>query len=245
MNADYPFDQRAQTMSLIRRIGLFFVAIALCCVPSSAWAGNLLLNGGFDTPTPGLSPPNYPTSISGAGASGFSSAADWTLFNGQPITTSSELLPTTDPINPSNPFMIHVTSVPTTGNFTAFSGLEQGFATQVGVPVTASVDVDVLQGSILLGIYANNGGTLLNFITTNILGWQTLTVTQPASTDPNSEPNLIVIYSDNFAANATNEFYADSASLTAAVPEPSSGLLALIGMSAAAFWVRIRSKKSK
>jgi hypothetical protein len=73
-------------MSLIRRIGLFFVAIAFCCVPASAWAGNLLVNGGFDTPTPGLSPPNYPTSISGAGASGLSSAADWTLLGDAPTT---------------------------------------------------------------------------------------------------------------------------------------------------------------
>ncbi len=222
----------------LRRFVFFLTAITAYCLPVTARAGNLLINGGFDTPTPGLSPPNYPTSISGALASGFSSAADWTLFNGQPITTSSELLPTTDPINPSNPFMIHVTSVPTTGNFTAFSGLEQGFATQVGVSVTASVDVNVLQGSVLLGIYANNGGTLLNYITTNILGWQTLTVTQPGSTDPNSEPNLIVIYSDNFAVNATNEFYADSASVTAAVPEPASGLLALIGMAGAGLWFR-------
>ena len=141
--------------------------------------------------------------------------------------------------------MIHVTSVPTPGNYTAFGGLEQGFATQVGVPVTASVDVDVLQGSVLLGIYANDGGTLLNYITTDILGWQTLTVTQPASTDPNSEPNLIVIYSDNFAPDATNEFYADSASVTAPVPEPSSGILALIGMSATAFWVPDRVEKGE
>ena len=108
------------------------------------------------------------------------------------------------------------------------------------------MDIDVLQGSVILGIYSNNGGVLLNFITTDILGWQTLTLTQPASTDPNSEPNLIVIYSDNSTANVTNEFYADSASVTAAsVPEPSSGLLALIGISAAAFWVRIGSKKAK
>jgi hypothetical protein len=227
----------------LRQIVLFLVAIAVCCVPSSAWAGNLLLNGGFDTGNPTFTPPNFPTSITGQFTSGPASAADWTLFNGEPVTTSTELLTSTDP--GGSGLMIHVTSVPTTGNFTAFSGLEQGFATQVGVPVTASVDVDVLQGSVLLGIYANNGGTLLNYITTNILGWQTLTVTQPASTDPNSEPNLIVIYSDNFAANATNEFYADSASVTAAVPEPSSGLLALIGMSAAAFWVRIGSKKAK
>ena len=63
-------------MLLMSRIGHFLVAIAVCCLPSSAWAGNLLLNGGFDTPTPGLSPPNYPTSISGMGASGPSSAAD-------------------------------------------------------------------------------------------------------------------------------------------------------------------------
>jgi hypothetical protein len=225
-------------MFVLRRIVLILVAIAGCCVPSSARAANLLLNGGFDTGNPSFTPPNFPTSLSGAGVGAPSSATDWTIFNGTSVTTSTELLTSTDPSGSG--LMIHVTTVPNTGTDTAFSGLEQGFTTQIGVPVTVSVDVDVLspQGSVFVGLFANNGGTLLMpFVTTTTLGWQTLTFTVPAGTDVNSEPNLIAIYSDNFANNVTNEFYADNASVTA-VPEPTSGLLALIGMSATAFWFR-------
>jgi hypothetical protein len=234
-------------MLLLRRNALFLIGIAIWCVPSSAWAGNLLQNGGFDTPTPGLTPPNYPTSITGAGAAGPSSADDWTLFNGQPVTTSTELLPSTDPTGSG--FMIHITSVPTTSaDFTAFSGIQQGFTTQIGVPLTVSVDVEALQGSIFVGLFANDGGTLLMpFVTVDTLNqWQTVTFSIPAGTNPNTEPNLIAIYSDNFAANASNEFFADNAVVSASVPEPSTGLLTLIGMSATALWVRSsRSRRGR
>jgi hypothetical protein len=236
MNADYAPDPGGQTMIRQRRIALFLAAIAVCCVPCSAWAGNVLQNGGFETPTPGLSPPNYPTSITGQFASGPSSAADWTLFNGEDATTSTELLPSTDPTGAG--LMIHVTSVPTApANFTAFNGLQQAFPTQSGA-VTVSVDIDVLQGSVFVGLFANDGGTLLMPFKT--IGtpdqWQTVTFTMPAGT----EPNLIAIYSDNFTAGATDEYYADNAVVSAAqaVPEPSSGVLAVIGMSATALWVR-------
>jgi hypothetical protein len=219
---------------------LLLAAIAVFWVPSPAWAGNLLQNGGFDTPTPGLSPPNFPTSITGQSAAGPSSAADWTLFNGQDATTSTELLPTTDPNG--NQSMIHVTSVPATPNAaTFFNGLEQAFPTQSGVAVAVSVDVEVLQGTVFVGLFANNGGTLLMpFVTisTPPNQWQTVTFTVPAGADPNSEPNLIAIYTDNFGPGVTGEFYADNAMVAAAVPEPSSGLLALIGFSATALWVR-------
>jgi hypothetical protein len=59
--------------------------------------------------------------------------------------------------------MIHVTSVPAgPGNFTAFNGLQHGFTTQIGVPLTVSVDVEVTHGSsIFVGLFANDGGTLL------------------------------------------------------------------------------------
>jgi hypothetical protein len=214
-----------------RRNALFLAAIAAFCVPSSAWAGGLLQNGGFDTPTPGLSPPNYPTSISGAGVGGPSSAAFWTLFNNFDATTSTELLPSTDPTGSGS--MIHLTSVPTSGSFSFFNGLQQAFPTQSGG--TASVDVDVLSGVVLLALYAGNGATLLDqtFSTVNNQ-WQTLTVTAAAG----SNPNLIVIYTDNGTTpNTVGEFYADGAGV-AAVPEPSSGLLALIGISATALWVR-------
>ena len=157
-----------------RRIVLFLTAIAACCVPWSARAGGLIQNGGFDTPTPGLTPPNYPTSISGAGVGGPSSAEFWTLFNNFSTTTSTELLPSTDP-NGSG-FMIHLTSTPTSGSFSFFNGLQQAFPTQSGG--SASVDVDVLSGVVFVALYANDGGTLLDqsFSTVNNQ-WQTLTVT--------------------------------------------------------------------
>jgi hypothetical protein len=72
-----PFRMKGETMSLPRSIkGLLVVALALLLLPLQAALGDLIQNGGFDTPTPGLSPPNYPTSISGAFTFGASSAAD-------------------------------------------------------------------------------------------------------------------------------------------------------------------------
>jgi hypothetical protein len=238
MNSDHSFYPRGQAMFLLRRIVRFLVAIVVCCVPCSAWAGNLLQNGGFDTPTPGLSGPNYPTSFTGTGFGGPSSAADWTLYNGYPATTSTELLQTTDP-NGSG-FMIHVTSVPTTSNsFAYFNGLEQAFPAQSGGVVTVSVDVEAVQGPVFVGLFANDGGTLLpNYVSIATIGqWETVTFTVPAGTTPSTEPDLIAIYAYNGTAGATGEFYADNANAMF-VPEPSSGLMALIGMSATALWVR-------
>lgn len=216
----------------LRRVALFLTLIAICSAPSSAWAGSLLQNGGFDTPTPGLSPPNYPTSISGAGvgSAGPSSAEFWTLYNNFDATTSTELLPSTDP-NGSG-LMIHLTSTPTSGSFSFFNGLQQAFPTQPGG--TASIDVNVLSGVVFVALYADNGATLIDqaFSTVNNQ-WQTLTVTAA----PGTNPNLIVLYTDNGVADTVGEFYADGAGVTS-IPEPSSALLALIGMSGMTLWVR-------
>jgi hypothetical protein len=216
------------------RNALCLAAIAACLLTSSARAGNLLTNGGFDTPTPGLTPPNYPTSISGASTFGNASAEDWTLFNSRDATTSTELLPTTDPTG-SLPYMIHLTSVSNTSDPTDsfFNGLQQGFATQSTL-TTATVDVDVLSGPVILALYAGDGATLINYTLSSTTDtWSPISVSAPAGTDP----NLFVLYS--YSTTGTGEFYADNASVTAAaVPEPASGVLALIGMSATAFWVR-------
>jgi hypothetical protein len=218
-------------LKLIRCV-LLLAAVAACCLPSSARAGNLLMNGGFDTPTSGLTPPNYPTSISGAGASGPSSAADWTLFNNFNATTSTELLTSTDPLGGGS--MIHLTSVTNNGpDGSFFNGLQQGFATQSTL-TTASVDVDVLSGPVIVALYAGNGSTLISDTFSTTTGqWQTLSVSAAAGTNP----NLLIIYS--YSTTGTGEFYADNASVTAAaIPEPAGGVLALIGMSMAAVWVR-------
>jgi hypothetical protein len=192
-----------------------------------------LLNGGFDTPTPGLSPPNYPTSISGAGVEGVSSAADWFLFNNQNATTSTELLPSTAPNGGGS--MIHLTSVTNTTdpNGSFFNGLLQSFPTVSGA--TASVDVFVLNGPVILGLYTGFGSTLLDYtFSTTTNQWQTLTTTAP----PGSNPNLIIVYS--YSTTGTGEFYADNAIVTAttAAPEPSTWLLVLSGLPVVGLYAR-------
>jgi hypothetical protein len=63
--------------------------------------------------------------------------------------------------------------------------------------------------------------------------WETISFTAPSG----SAADLIAIYSENLSGSG--EFYADNASVTAAaVPEPSSGVLAMIAISASALWVR-------
>ncbi len=209
---------------------LLLAALAACGLPAPARAGGLLQNGGFDTPTPGLSPPNYPASISGVGVGGPSSAEYWTLYNNFDATTSTELLPSTDPM--VGGYMIHLTSTPTSGSFSFFNGLQQAFPMQSGG--TASVDVNVLSGIVLVALYANDGGTFIDQASSTVNNqWQTLTVTAPAG----SNPDLIAIYTYNGAANTGGEFYADGAGVQS-VPEPSTGVLALIGFSIAAFGVR-------
>jgi hypothetical protein len=125
---------------------------------------------------------NAPTSLIG----GPSSTEFWTLFNNFDATTSTELLPTTDPT--CSGLMIHLTSTPTSGSFGFFNGLQQAFPTQSGG--SASVDVDVLSGVVFVALYAGNGSTLLDqaFSTVNNQ-WQLLTVTAASGTNP----NLIVI----------------------------------------------------
>lgn len=80
---------------ILRR--LLTPALVLSLSSSSSFAGSLL-NGSFDTPTPGLSPPNYATSVTAVDTKVSSSADGWFLFNfGSRATTSTELLPSTDP----------------------------------------------------------------------------------------------------------------------------------------------------
>src|SRR5262249_10849642 len=152
---------------------------------------NLLMNGGFDTPTPGLSPPSYPTSTSSVSAAAPSSAEFWSLFNNFPATTSSELLPTTDPLG--SDFMIHLTSVGTNGGPPFFNGLQQGFTSQ-STAVTASVDVFVLSGPVIVALFSGGGGTFVGGALSTTTGqWETISFTAPSGTSA----NLIVIFSEN------------------------------------------------
>jgi hypothetical protein len=134
--------------------------------------------------------------------------------------------------------MIHLTTVTNTSDpvNSFFNGLQQGFATQSGT-TTFSVDVFVLSGPVTALFFAGNGSTPIlssQTFSTTTNQWETLTATAPAGTNP----NLFVL--DSYSTSGRGEFYADNAVVTAitAIPEPTSGLLAPIGMSATALWVR-------
>jgi hypothetical protein len=131
------------------KLAASFAPIVFSLTTASAFGGNLLLNAGFDTPTPGLTPPNYTTSISGFHADNVSSADDWGLFNNTDATTTSQLLASTDPKGGG-----YMASIVTTG---ATNGLYQFVNTFPGA--TASVDVYVLSGTVSLYLGTGNGGT--------------------------------------------------------------------------------------
>ena len=93
------------------KLAASMVPIVFSLTTSSAFGG-LLTNPGFDTPTPGLTPPNYTASISGLTTMHeVASAEGWYLFNNSSVTTTSELLTSTDPMGGG--YMI---SVSTPGN---------------------------------------------------------------------------------------------------------------------------------
>jgi hypothetical protein len=135
---------------------------------SSAFGGNLLTNPGFDVPTPGLTPPNYPASVSVVGSAVPASADAWGLYQNNPGTTTSELLTSTDPSGGG--YMIHVT---TPGSA---DGLFQFFANPTGV-TTGTVDLFVLSGIVNLEFWNNNGNNFLGGVSSTTTNhWQTLTL---------------------------------------------------------------------
>jgi hypothetical protein len=218
-------------MKFSYRSAVLILAIVFAVAnPHSICAGTLLTNGGFDIAGPGLSPPNYPASISGAAAAGPSSAASWNLYNNFNATTSTELLPTTDPLGSGS--MIHLTSATNTGDPAGsfFNGLQQSFAQVSGA--SAAADVYVLSGPVILALYTGNGSTLLDFTATSTVNqWETLSVTAPLGTNP----DLVVIYS--YSATGTGEFYAENAAVTA-LPEPATWMMVLLGLPLAGYWSR-------
>jgi hypothetical protein len=202
------------------------VPIVFSLTTSSAFGG-LLTNPGFDTPTPGLTPPNYTASISGpsGGLPGVSSADGWYLYNNSSETTTSELLTSTDPMGGG--YMI---SVSTPGHS---NGLEQHFSTVS--EATASIDIYVLSGNAWLALYSNDGNTLLASVTSTTTNqWQTLALNVASG-----NPDTFAVYS---SPGGGASFYADNAQvMSASVPEPSSVTLAIIAvLPVIGYWCRKR-----
>ena len=201
------------------------VALIVSVAGSQANAGGLL-NGGFDTPTPGLSAPNYEASVTAANAKTPSSAEHWVLENSLAgrATTSSALLASTDP--DGGGYMLHFSTTGSPGEIGQIFDLGSG-----PQKATASIDVLVLSG--VAKISFNNDVVTVH----PSQNWQTINL---GLTEAGPFSDFII------GTNATGvNCYLDNASVTAAgtVPEPSSlclGMLGLLGMFGATRWGGIR-----
>ena len=210
---------------MMKRAMVLLAAAVMAC--SAAQAGNLLLNAGFDTPQSGLSPPNYPTSLSVLSPPDApSSAADWSIWNNTLTTTSTELLPSTDPTGAG--FMAHVTS----GAYE--NGLYQ-FVTANSVDFV-SVDVYLLSGTFELGL-GRNGFYESTAKTSTLDQWVHLTASIPTTIG-----DEIFLYSTNSAAA---EFYVDNA-YAGTVPEASTWAMMLAGFAGLGFagWRRAQEARA-
>jgi hypothetical protein len=177
------------------------VSVLLLALTTSVHA-NFLPNGGFDTPNPLLSAPNYLTSITGAAAIGPTSAETWFMYNNSPDLTTTELLPTTDPLGSG--FMIHVSSAGLN------NGLNLIFPAQSSA--SASVDVFVSSGTAILYLFTGGGTINLAHVESTTTGvWETLTI--PVTP---GNPNQFVLYT----GPAGGDFFADRASVPAVSPVP-------------------------
>jgi hypothetical protein len=201
--------------------GTLLLAVAATMACSAAQAANLLLNAGFNTPQAGLSPPNYPTSLSALSGPGVpSSAADWLIWNNTLTTTSTELLTSTDPAGAG--LMAHVTS----------GAYENGLYQFVAADSVnfVSVDVYLLSGTFELGL-GRNGSYEATAKTSTPDQWVHLTASIPTTIG-----DEIFLYSTNSAAA---EFYVDNAYAgmvpAAMVPEDSTWAMMLAGFAALGF----------
>jgi len=191
-----------------------------------AWAGRagIIVNDGFDAPLGDLTPPNYPTSLTGDDVASPSSADGWNLYNNRYTTTSSELLPTTDPYGSG--YMIHITTgAQDCGVYRAFPQQSQA---------SASVDVFVVSGVATLFLFHGPVDLLARVDSTTTGRWETLTLPSVGG-----GPNQFVLYSGP-AGGA--EFYADRASVPAATPIPEPGALWASGLMLIPAFLSLRRK---
>lgn len=197
-------------MPISRDFSIAVLWLTLMAPFSKIQGQNLLTDPGFDTPTPGLSSPNYPTSVVGAGAHGPASASGWRLFDYVGVTVSSQLLPTTDP--QGSGYMIDVASG---YNPSLYDEVYQDFG-----PVTsasASIDLYVVSGSATLFLDPAAGTSTVAEATDTTIGkWVTLSLPLTGG-----NPAEFIV-----STGSGGEFYADNAYagplVTTSVPDKGS-----------------------
>ena len=217
-----------------------FLAISIALVlanatVTTAYADNLLINPGFDSPNFSLSPPNYVSTIIGQGGT-IASANGW-YVNNPYTTTTTELLNTTDPSGSGK--MIDVN----TGSNS--SGLFQVFPNGIN-QATLSVDVNVISGTVWLALFSNDGGIMLDsVISTDNNRWQTINI--PLTNGISGYPDEFVLYSYRGGA----DFYADmacastvSCSATPTVPIPAALWMAGTALAGLAGWGWLRNAQA-
>jgi len=177
------------------------VAAAGLLAAASAATTNLLANPDFAQ----VSTSGEQTVLNGAGATGDSAAAHWTVYNTGAGGTTTELMPSTRGGGKS---MIHVVTTDDKPN--SGSGLVQAFLPVGTGPghVTSSVWIFVKTGTVFIGT-GNGGNTGIDARTSVIGKWIELKARNGVS-----PANMLIIYGQSPGA----DFYVDSASVAALAP---------------------------
>jgi hypothetical protein len=206
------------TMSFVAQGGRAMLAacgIATLAAPA-AQAGNLLPNGNFQTPAPGIAPGTivtYTTPPGGSVSDPQSAAAGWMTFindnGGNTITT--QLVPSTFPGAPAGTKMLHVTvSIQDSGLFNYTLRNHQG-------ALFTCVWVYINHGAVGVGS-GLEAFTEPNMILDRQGAWEFLDVGNQG-TGPSGSTNTTVIYAEpsRWDANpsAVTDFYVQLATLSA------------------------------
>jgi hypothetical protein len=197
-----------------RRFAAALMAVAPLLGASGASAANLVPNGNFAVPAPGITPPtivSYTTPPGGSNSQPQSAAADWVMFindsGGDTITT--QLVPSTFPGAPAGTLMMHVT-------VSAFnSGLISNLPRAYGGTLYTCAWLLINHGAVGvgsgLGAYSEQ-----NAILDKQGSWEVLNVGNQG-TGPTGKTNLTLVYATQSIWDpvSVTDFYVQNVTLSA------------------------------
>jgi hypothetical protein len=194
-----------ENVMLKTRIQTLLLAGLLCSLPLSAWSANLLANGSFNKPAPGV-PPGTPVSYTNYCSAGNSAADSWTIFVNSCSTgfddITTTLVPSTLP--GSTGYMLQVT---TDGNA---NGIVQSGTFNQTSTVT-SIWLYINSGCVTVGT-GNGGNTGPDDTFCETGKWFRMT-NVPNGVSPGNE---IIVYAESQLENGNGaDFYVKNASVVA------------------------------